>query len=70
MCIDAVELDAIQTLCPSSLQMVYSNITFTSHSGSTENCATAQMDGCTNKTMLNFTQGACAEKTLSGNCYT
>lgn len=63
---DAVEDDAIQTLCPDALQMVYSNITFTSHSGTTENCVTAEMDGCTNKTMLNFTQGDCTEKTLSG----
>lgn len=63
---DAVEDDVIQTLCPNALQMVYSNITFTSHSGTTENCVTAEMDGCTNKTMLNFTQGDCTEKTLSG----
>lgn len=68
---DAVEDEAIQTLCPNALQMVYSNITFTSHSGTTENCVAAQMDGCTNKTMLNFTQGDCTEKTLSdGGIYT
>lgn len=63
---DAVEDNTIKTLCPDALQMVYSNITFTSHTGTTENCVTAQMDGCTNKTMLNFTQGGCMEKTLSG----
>ncbi|XP_048740538.2 uncharacterized protein LOC125654591 [Ostrea edulis] len=63
---DAVENNAIQTLCPEALQKVYSNVTFTSQSGTSENCAAAQLDGCTNKTMLNFTQDECTQKTLSG----
>jgi hypothetical protein len=65
-CLDAVESNAIETLCPDALQKVYSNITFTSQSGTSENCAAAQLDGCTNKTMLNFTQDECTQKPLSG----
>ncbi|XP_061184835.1 uncharacterized protein LOC133192846 [Saccostrea echinata] len=68
---DAVESNAIQTLCPETLQMVYSNITFTSNSATSDNCATAQLDGCTNKTMLNFSQDGCTQTTLSdGGVYT